>query len=117
MGYGKASGVYRGRGSRDHRFEDAEGQTSANANPESRDISALLENERQIHGLPAIAAMVINRDKIVTQGVVGVRKLGRPERAHIDDRWHTSHTEPIPARVAEQLQPIEGTADRLTTSV
>ena len=30
MGYRRASGVYRGRGPRDHRFEDAEGGSTDN---------------------------------------------------------------------------------------
>lgn len=68
------------------------GQASANSNLQSshgvRDISKLLEKERKVQGLPAVAAVVIKQDKIVAQGVVGVRKLGRPEQARIDDRWH-----------------------------
>ncbi len=67
-------------------------QVSASSNLQSRqdvrDISKLLENERTVQGLPAVAAVVIKGDKIVAQGVVGVRKLGRPERVRIDDRWH-----------------------------
>ena len=67
-------------------------QASALSNPQSeqavRDLSELLEKERQVQGLPAVAAVVIKGDKIVAQGVVGIRKLGRPERARIDDRWH-----------------------------
>ncbi len=64
------------------------GQTSARSKHAVRDISTLLEQGRKVQGLPAVAAVVIQRDKIVAQGVVGVRKLGQPERARIDDRWH-----------------------------
>lgn len=52
------------------------------------DISKLLENERKVQGLPAVAALVINQDRVVAQGFTGVRKLGRPERVQRDDRWH-----------------------------
>ena len=62
------------------------------SNPQShqavRDLSGLLEKERQIQGLPAVAAVVIKGDNIVAQGVVGIRKHGRPEQARIEDRWH-----------------------------
>ena len=64
------------------------GQTSARSKHAVRDISTLLEQGKKVQGLPAVAAVVIQRDKIVAQGVVGVRKLGQPERARIDDRWH-----------------------------
>ena len=53
-----------------------------------RDISDVLEKQRRLQGLPAVAAAVISPDQIVAQGVAGVRKLGRPEKVRINDRWH-----------------------------
>lgn len=53
-----------------------------------RDISRLLDNHRKAQGLPAVAAVVVSGDRIVARGVAGVRRLGRPERARMDDRWH-----------------------------
>lgn len=52
------------------------------------DISGMLERAGNRQGLPATAALVINRDRVVARGVAGVRKLGRPEQARITDRWH-----------------------------
>jgi CubicO group peptidase (beta-lactamase class C family) len=66
------------------------GQAPATPLPESevRNISALLEGQRLIHGLPAVAAVVIRGDKIVARGVAGLRRLGGAEPARLDDRWH-----------------------------
>ncbi len=68
------------------------GQTSLRSKPQSRqdvrDLSLLLETERKRQELPAVSVLAIDGDKIVAQGVAGLRKLGRPERAHLDDRWH-----------------------------
>lgn len=54
----------------------------------ARDISALLERERKAQELPAVAAVVIEGDRIVSKGVAGVRKLGEPTPASLQDRWH-----------------------------
>ncbi len=68
------------------------GDTSTSSNSRLphrvRDISTLLEEERTRQGLPAVAAAVIDGDKIIARGVAGVRKLGRPVQAQIGDRWH-----------------------------
>lgn len=53
-----------------------------------RDISQLLEKEIKAQSLPAVAAVVINGEEITARGAAGVRKLGRPERVGINDRWH-----------------------------
>ncbi|MFC1834142.1 serine hydrolase domain-containing protein [Thermodesulfobacteriota bacterium] len=63
-------------------------EAPSNSNHHVRDISNLLEQQRKAQNLPAVAAIVINGDKIAAEGVAGVRKLGSPERAHLDDRWH-----------------------------
>jgi CubicO group peptidase (beta-lactamase class C family) len=74
------------------------GLTCAHFKHDVQDISRLLEKVRKEQGLPAIAAIVVNRDKIVAQGVAGVRKLGRSEQARINDRWHLgSNTKSITA--------------------
>ncbi len=53
-----------------------------------RDISKLLEKENKVQRLPAVAAAIIQGDKIVARGVTGIRKLGRTEQARLEDRWH-----------------------------
>ncbi len=53
-----------------------------------RDISVLLETLRKEQGLPAVAALVIEGNRVITRGAAGVRKLGNPEPVSIDDRWH-----------------------------
>ncbi len=63
-------------------------RTGEKSNPEIRNISGLLEKERKRQKLPAVAAVVINGDKIIARGVAGVRKLGQPGQAEMNDRWH-----------------------------
>ncbi len=53
-----------------------------------RDLSKLLERERKKQGLPAVAAVVIRRDRIVAQGVAGLRRIGGKTPAGPTDRWH-----------------------------
>lgn len=53
-----------------------------------RDLSQLLERERKKQGLPAVAAVVIQNDRVVAQGVAGSRKIGEVARAELADRWH-----------------------------
>lgn len=48
----------------------------------------MLERECRTQELPALAAMVIEGDRISAQGVGGVRKQGDPTRATLQDRWH-----------------------------
>ena len=55
---------------------------------EVKDISDLLDQERIQQKLPAVAAVVIQGDRIVARGVAGVRKRGRPEKTGLEDRWH-----------------------------
>jgi CubicO group peptidase (beta-lactamase class C family) len=69
-----------------------------------RDISNLLEQEQKKQGLPAVAAIVIQKDRVVAQGVAGVRKLGRAEQAQLGDRWHLgSCTKSITATMIARL--------------
>ena len=53
-----------------------------------RDLWRLLERERKKQGLPAVAAVVIQKDRIVAQGTAGLRKTGDKARVELDDRWH-----------------------------
>jgi len=53
-----------------------------------RDLSQLLERERKKQGLPAVAAVVIQNDRIIAQGVAGLRKIGEAAKAELADRWH-----------------------------
>lgn len=58
------------------------------ANESARNISALLERERQAQQLPAVAAVVVEGDRVAAQGVAGVRKMGDATKATLQDRWH-----------------------------
>jgi len=53
-----------------------------------RDISGLLDEKNQELDLPAAAAVVVQGDAIVAEGVTGVRRLGQDVEAIVDDRWH-----------------------------
>ena len=69
-----------------------------------RNLSRLLERERKKSGLPAVAAVLIQKSRIVAQGVAGLRKLGRAEQAQIGDRWHLgSCTKSITATMIARL--------------
>ncbi|MEE8169650.1 MAG: serine hydrolase domain-containing protein [Phycisphaerae bacterium] len=48
----------------------------------------MLERERKKQGLPAVAAVVIQDDRIVARGVAGLRKTGGRARVKLNDRWH-----------------------------
>lgn len=52
------------------------------------DLSAMLEPVRAERGLPALAAAVLEGDRIVALGAVGVRKSGDPTPVSPDDPWH-----------------------------
>ena len=53
-----------------------------------RDLSPLLERQRKKQGLPAVAAVVIQDNRIVALGVAGVRKTGDETKVEPGDRWH-----------------------------
>ena len=52
------------------------------------DLNVVLERIRDNRGLPAIAAVLVHRGKIVETGAVGVRAVGSPEPVTTGDRWH-----------------------------
>ena len=66
-----------------------------------QDVSALLEPIRLKYNLPAMTAAVIDDQKILAQGVTGVRKAGETEKATLEDLWHLgSETKAITATLA-----------------
>lgn len=52
-----------------------------------QDLGARLEAIVAQRGVPGIAAVVVRGDRIVAQGVAGVRKAGSPEPLTLDDRF------------------------------
>ncbi|MGK7875445.1 MAG: hypothetical protein AB4426_19730 [Xenococcaceae cyanobacterium] len=56
-----------------------------------RDLSELLETQRQQEALPAVAAAIIHRVEVVAHGVSGVRKLGAAQKVELGDRWHPDY--------------------------
>ncbi len=82
------------------------GHTWAEEPPEVsvRDLSPLLDRAHKKHGLPAVAAVVIEHDHIVARGVAGVRNAGESTRAELTDRWHLgSCTKPMTATMIAAL--------------
>ena len=53
-----------------------------------RDLSELLETQRQREALPAVAAAIIHRGEVVARGVSGLRQLGTEPKVEIGARWH-----------------------------
>ncbi|HKE00868.1 MAG TPA: serine hydrolase domain-containing protein [Planctomycetota bacterium] len=56
--------------------------------PAERDLAELLEPIRAKHDLPALAAALVEGDTVTAIGATGVRRVGSPERATVDDLWH-----------------------------
>jgi CubicO group peptidase (beta-lactamase class C family) len=52
------------------------------------DLGVALEPIRARLGVPALAVLVVRDDEVIAHGVTGVRAVGDPTRATIDDRWH-----------------------------
>jgi CubicO group peptidase (beta-lactamase class C family) len=53
-----------------------------------RDLAELLEPLRQQYKVPALAAAVVQDDRLTALGAVGVRRAKRPERVTSDDGFH-----------------------------
>ncbi|HYP16794.1 MAG TPA: serine hydrolase domain-containing protein [Opitutus sp.] len=66
------------------------------------DLAAKLEPIRQRHGLPALGAVVLRGDRIVAEGVTGIRRLGS--------------STPTPATIADRFE-IASCAKAFTTTV
>ena len=56
--------------------------------PRGTDLASLLEPVRLRHGLPALAAAVMQRGSLVSCAVTGVRALGTSVPATLQDRFH-----------------------------
>ena len=68
------------------------------------ELNAVLQRIRDEEGVPALAALLIHRGKVVESGAVGVCAIGWPERVTVDDRWHLgSITKPMTATLAAVL--------------
>ncbi|MCG8403796.1 MAG: beta-lactamase family protein [Phycisphaerales bacterium] len=85
------------------READAKRPSSA----KKRNLSRLLERERKKQTLPAVAAVVIHKSRIVAEGVAGYRKKGSKSKATLKDRWHLGSctkamTATMVARLIEQ---------------
>ncbi|MFO0831178.1 MAG: serine hydrolase domain-containing protein [Phycisphaerales bacterium] len=80
-------------------------QAQPQAQPAPLDISDILRKIAQDHPrVPALAAVVIEGDRITMEGVTGVRAAGSPERATLDDQWHLgSCTKAMTATLAAML--------------
>lgn len=55
---------------------------------EPDNISHVLEPLRKEHKLPAMAAAVVLRDRVVAAGAVGVRKVGEKQPVELSDKFH-----------------------------
>jgi CubicO group peptidase (beta-lactamase class C family) len=56
--------------------------------PAPLDLSATLAPILARHKIPGMAALVLRGDKIVAQGVAGVRKAGSPDAITLEDKFH-----------------------------
>jgi CubicO group peptidase (beta-lactamase class C family) len=54
----------------------------------AQDLTELLAAARLEHGLPAVAAMVLDGRGVLAQGAVGLRRADRDVPVTVDDRWH-----------------------------
>ncbi len=71
---------------------------------EGADLGATLERIRNEHGLPGLAAAVVRGGEVEASAVVGVRRLGYPDRLQLDDRFHiASCTKSMTATLAAIL--------------
>lgn len=67
------------------------GNSSVVANPGSANdgqLADVLETARAGHGVPAMAAMLIEDGMIIEMAAVGTRVINEPELVTVDDQWH-----------------------------
>jgi CubicO group peptidase (beta-lactamase class C family) len=62
--------------------------SGARGGDEPRDVAADLEKIRALHDVPGLVAVAVRGDRIVAQGVAGVRRRGDAERLALGDRMH-----------------------------
>ena len=55
--------------------------------PPIQDLNDILQPIRDVHELPALAAVVISNGNIIAEGAVGVRKYGDTTAVTLDDQW------------------------------
>ncbi len=70
-------------------------------------LEAALEFVREAYGLPALAGMIVHRDRLIEMAAVGTRAADGPEPVTVDDLWHIgsitkSMTATVVARLAER---------------
>lgn len=53
-----------------------------------QDISDSLDPIARKYHIPAMAGLVVKGDKIIMEGITGVRKKGTNKKASLDDLWH-----------------------------
>src|SRR5688500_3066033 len=69
-----------------------------------RDLSSFLETHREKLELPALAAVVVRNDLVVSAGAVGERKTGSAATVSLNDRFHIgSCTKSMTALLAAAL--------------
>lgn len=67
-------------------------------------LEALLDRVRSEQGQPAVVAAVVHQSRLLAVGAAGVRILGAPAAAHVEDRFHIgSITKPMTATVIATL--------------
>src|SRR5258708_39867175 len=75
----------------------------------SPEIEALLEPIRQKHKVPGLIAGIVQEDRLMVAGAVGIRKLGSPDSITINDKLHIGSgtkamTATLIARLGEQAK-------------
>lgn len=63
-------------------------QAAPPALPQSEELAAAVASVRATHNLPAFAVYVGRDGAALDCGIDGVRAIGAPERATLNDRWH-----------------------------
>ena len=68
------------------------------------DLEGILEPLRNEHGVPALAAAMVQGDRLVAIGAVGERAQDSGEAVTVHDRWHLgSNTKSMTATVAARM--------------
>jgi len=68
------------------------------------DLAPMLEKVRANHGVPALAAIIVDGTRITALEVTGERRAGDTTRAEPDDRWHIGSVgKPMTATLAGRL--------------
>src|SRR5687768_11163487 len=68
------------------------------------DLNSLLEPLRETNRLPALAAAVVRRAKMIGVGAIGLRRAGRSARVTVRDKFHIgSCTKSMTAALAAML--------------